>query len=363
VLKTTLTTVPAVAVSTIPAFTFLTNPADKLPADQMMVALRINGHMSPWTQDPVWSRTLAGFVFILALGLLGYWLAPGLERRYRVFWLSCLTGVLLSGVVQQIGFALSIPLVMQLIALRSTQLLALFTLPLAGAGLVALWRSSNLLWRGVGAALATAPAVLTYPRPWLQPLPQLDLLAVIFIVPLLTALLPLLPFGKGRPWTQPVTVALAGLALLALQRGQHTGAETSQIDAVSNYQAQIWARDNTPLNALFVTNTFGWRTVSERPILKPIPGGLYIYSGSTQDKRIEDALGALFGVRLDQLQSASQFDLAFGPAYSRLDATRAQALMCQFGASYIVRSRSEPLNLDVAYQNDGLTVYRGGACP
>ena len=126
-----------------------------------------------------------------------------------------------------------------------------------------------------------------------------------------------------------------------------------------NFMAQVWARDNTPEDAVFITYRLPWRTISQRRSVDPRVSQTYIYAGSRQGKRFDDEYLAFYG--FDQSFQKMSFDeliRAENAAYSKLDEAGILRLAHQFGGDYIVRSITEPLKFPEVYRNDQFVIYK-----
>jgi hypothetical protein len=168
--------------------------------------------------------------------------------------------------------------------------------------------------------------------------------------------------GKGRksarPRVYPRLIANAGLAVLvavlfsvAVFKAWRMGAETRQPMAVALYQAQRWAREQTPETAGFIAFGLGtaWRPVSLRWTIDPQPVGWYLYAGGQATKAFDDAYLDFYGVGPDG-------DIA--AAYRSLDEAGILRLAQRFGGDYIVRPVSEPLKFPEVYRNAGYVIYQ-----
>jgi hypothetical protein len=150
----------------------------------------------------------------------------------------------------------------------------------------------------------------------------------------------------------------AGLILLvallfgvATFKAWRAGAETRQPMARALYQAQLWARAQTPETAGFIAFGLGsaWRPISRRWTIDPRPTGWYLYAGGQATKAFDDAYLDFYGLGADGDVAA---------AYRSLDEAGILRLAQRFGGDYIVRPVEEPLKLPEVYRNEGYIIYR-----
>lgn len=136
---------------------------------------------------------------------------------------------------------------------------------------------------------------------------------------------------------------------------------------------QLWARDNTDRDALFVTppdnsvlTVSDWRVHSERSSLASLSEILEIALAPSHlqvwQPRFEalapGALDAFDGMFLDNVRLTSR-------AFARLDEADFLGLACRYGVDYLVVDRGRRLAFEAVYTNAGYRVYdlRGMACP
>jgi hypothetical protein len=155
-------------------------------------------------------------------------------------------------------------------------------------------------------------------------------------------------------------IALVAILLsLTMYKAIRIGQETDLPLLRSNYLAQIWARDNTATDAVFITYWTPWRTVSLRRTVNPAVAVLYVYTGDQRAKQFDDDILTFYG--LDHAREKLSFEELFAAenaAYAGLNEAGILRLSRQFGGDYIVRSVTEPLNFPEAYRNDQLVIYR-----
>lgn len=168
-------------------------------------------------------------------------------------------------------------------------------------------------------------------------------------------------FGKRRfqqkPALNPIKILALGLIGIIGVNVFEEGAKTRGVLWRSNYEAQLWVRQNTPQNAKFLVLTgLGWRTVAVRPALFFPPEGLPIhYTGSRLTQQ-----------SLDQWDEFFENERIFPEAV--LDQEQILRMAGRFGGNYVVRSlvdypraaRVGFLNLPVVYQNSAIAIHKIG---
>lgn len=159
-------------------------------------------------------------------------------------------------------------------------------------------------------------------------------------------------FARGLAPRQAGSLLLIVLLFgVATFKAWRAGAETRQPLAQALYQAQLWAREQTPETAGFIAFGLGsaWRPVSLRWTIDPQPTGWYLYADGRKTKAFDDAYRDFYGV-------GAEGDVA--AAYRALDEAGIRRLARRFGGDYIVRPVSEPLNFPEVYRNAGYVIYR-----
>lgn len=129
---------------------------------------------------------------------------------------------------------------------------------------------------------------------------------------------------------------------------------------------QLWAKTNTPKDALFVTPPErwwlfepDWRVFSERSTLVTLSEVLEFaftpeYTDSWKTRFSKVAPGALDQFGVDILESKRQTR----DAYESLSDEQLQSLATEYNLSYIVVARPRVLPFPLVYQNDSFSVYR-----
>jgi hypothetical protein len=136
--------------------------------------------------------------------------------------------------------------------------------------------------------------------------------------------------------------------------------------------AQFWARDNTPRDALFITPpniwwlyTSDWRVFSERSTLATLADLLEVafapeYMSVWQPRFEALAPGAQARFRGDLFENRQ----LTGEAFYGLTTADFQGLASRFGADYLVVGRGHDYALPVAYENAEYRIYAlGGGTP
>lgn len=132
------------------------------------------------------------------------------------------------------------------------------------------------------------------------------------------------------------------------------------------YEVQVWARDNTPREALFITppHLWGfydldWRVVSERSTVVTLYELLEIAFEPSYLPRWQERFHVLAPGADEQL--AGDFlanDRITAEAYYSLSESDLERAAARFGATYLVIEKPHERDFPIVYQNDGFTVYR-----
>lgn len=135
-------------------------------------------------------------------------------------------------------------------------------------------------------------------------------------------------------------------------------------------EAQEWARENTPLDATFITPPHifwhyvpDWRVFSERSSVVTIPEMMEIpfdpgYAESFKMRFEALAPGALAAFNGNYMQNLEITRVSF---YTH-ETEDFRALGCQFSANYLVLEKPNQAELEIAYQNDSFWIYRIPDC-
>lgn len=160
---------------------------------------------------------------------------------------------------------------------------------------------------------------------------------------------------------KPLRLAMAvTLMALAMARAQSLGAQTRSPAVVGLRDAELWARDHTPSNTLFITN-YGWRTLSQRPAVLLTPNlteEIYTPFRSIRDRNL--FLFGLYGIA-DTWRDMGIYKIiaASDAGYRRLTRDDFMELSRRFGAPYLVRANDEPaLDFPLVYRNATYGIYR-----
>ncbi len=398
-------------VCVLPSLLLQTGSDARLSSAEMMAGLRLNMHMLPWSYRPAWALgwpTFVGFVVLVGLALRRSETFSAATRR---FFVGAAVGAAVLGGAHLLGLAAGVPKLLQMVPLRGTMLLVLFLLPavmlylannLASTSWPVRWTAMALLllhavfgfgfhWLLV-AVLAVGEFVEGRPNRWLSRATW-PVLAVALAAYWRLKQRVLFLFGAGADQAavfaglpglggherfavltvlgaagligllvraKPVMVS-AVIAVVALAKAHHTGqaARAAGFER-ANYEAQLWARDHTPADAVFVVYDQPWRTVSLRRTLDASrKSGRYIYSGSRRAKDLDDGLLAFYGLS-DVVGSMNVAEMwkAQRRAYESLDEEGLLQLAGRFGGDYLVRPADKPLTFPVAYRNDELVIYQ-----
>lgn len=133
---------------------------------------------------------------------------------------------------------------------------------------------------------------------------------------------------------------------LASRAWSNYGEETASWIAL-----QKWARDNTPVPAVFLVppDTYGFRVFSLRsPVTEWLDGGAMHWApGFEKD----------WEQRLADLRAASPAPAGPDQGYSRIPRSGFLTLGCKYGAAYVVRRSDAPLAFKPLYSNRDFTLY------
>jgi len=118
-------------ITILPAlFVKMTLAGDSLPRDEIIAGMRQNQHIWPWGKETVWSFSLPTTLKWLVLAILSLRWRAEFSREVQRLWLAAWVGVSAVSLSHVIGAVWQIPLLLNLIGLRSGMWLALISLPL-----------------------------------------------------------------------------------------------------------------------------------------------------------------------------------------------------------------------------------------
>jgi hypothetical protein len=122
--------------------------------------------------------------------------------------------------------------------------------------------------------------------------------------------------------------------------------------------AQRWARDHTPADALFLTppQQAGFRTYSQRAVVGEMRDGTQLYFKADFARPWWDRMAALQPGILRDPDGKSL--LAPGKPLDRLDDAEIVTLAQRFGAQYVVLPHNDARGLEKIYDNDTWAVFR-----
>jgi len=153
---------------------------------------------------------------------------------------------------------------------------------------------------------------------------------------------------------------IALLIIINIIRARNMGINLTSPKEQANYEAQLWARDNTAVNARFMIFQDNWRTISQRPVIYMMPqGGYYTYTRSRIAKEFTDDLIDFYGMQNDwEKMSQAEYHSIVTTAYYNLSETDIIQMGEHFGGDYIVRQSISPLNFEEVYSNDYINIYK-----
>jgi hypothetical protein len=123
--------VVVVIITVLPAlFVRMTLPGALLPRDEIIAGMRHNQHIWPWGYENRWKFSLPTTLKWLVLAGLSWRWRAIFSKEVQRLWVAALVGVFMLGLSHVIGGVWQIPMLLNLIGLRSFDLLALISLPL-----------------------------------------------------------------------------------------------------------------------------------------------------------------------------------------------------------------------------------------
>ncbi len=160
-------------------------------------------------------------------------------------------------------------------------------------------------------------------------------------------------------------VFIAGILIVAYQiniwrPGIHVFAEHS-----TWYEAQLWARDNTPKSTLFITPPYlwwfyslDWRVVSERSTVSTLAELLEAAFSPQYIDYWRLRFGAVAPGAIDQFRGDTFANFKITKkAFSQLTLKNLKSISNRFNASYLVVERPQQYPLRVAYENRDFIIY------
>lgn len=133
---------------------------------------------------------------------------------------------------------------------------------------------------------------------------------------------------------------------------------------VALYQAQLWAQENSPEDAVFIAFGVPWRTYSLRRAVDPRWSGSTFYTANQAAKDFDDAYLNFYGLGdlkervINGKVSFHDFYPIQNEAYNNLDEDGVRRLAQQFGGDYLVRTVDAPtLDFPEVYWNEYFVIY------
>lgn len=193
---------------------------------------------------------------------------------------------------------------------------------------------------------------------------------VTFLSPVLTLVEWFIRRLFTRRWVQIAMIGLlAGLNITTMIIGNQVGIWSPGIDIYRPHntwvEAQDWARQNTPIDALFITppqtfwfDTPDWQTFSQRNTVVSLA---YLQEIMFEPNLLPDwearfetlapgAIARFNGSPLDNINFTDQ-------AYNRLTQADFLRVASTYHATYLVVEADRQFNLPVSYKNSGYTIY------
>jgi hypothetical protein len=371
------------ALAVIPPLVLQARYGGDLPDSVVSGIMRSNVHMNPFRFDRFYTTVLPTVIGFLALVGLGA-ARSNPPRAYATLVLDALLYSLLLGLAHYIAVQTQLSLVITLIPLRFTTVLVAFALPVAIAYLTDALTSGPLPRRWSAALLLTVPglasmgmlsgplatcAVSEFPNSdtrrrtlsWIIFATWCALMAFafatrsnvlrflipgsridpqnLFLMFLITGLIGWLTLGRSAVTARVAICAI--LAGLLLTRNAVKGATTLGGEQRDLYDAQTWARHNTPRDAVFLLEpNISWRVGSDRAVVEAQPPSLHVYTRRADAQTmIEQRTGLLR--RRPWINEANLLEFAR-----------------QFGGHYLVRHVERPPVFEPVYRNETYAIYR-----
>lgn len=319
-----------------------------------LLRLRSSQHSFPLS----WPVTdFAAFGLWIWLAGLGWW---PLRRSDEGRWL--VGPALVVGLLAVIGFmgaeVWPVGPILRWQVFRSTRLLTVLALPLVARWFLTSWDRGGLARAG---SLVTLLALFA-------PLPAAWITGVL-VGPLLVGLASWAPLdglaravagqiartrrlrlGRFLAWPAAVRWTAAGLLLALLVSGAAALTQPRvPADLLAAWRdVQIWARENTPVDAVFITPPYyyGFRVESQRTVVGEWKDGTQQYFSVPYT--------ALWWQRMQDLHAAGASDIR----YNDLDATALAAIAAKYQADFVVFFIERELPFPVVYRNQWFRVYQ-----
>ncbi len=198
---------------------------------------------------------------------------------------------------------------------------------------------------------------------------------VVCAVMLFTAPLTFLPiifyslirtFAKPRLWLAVYAILCVSFYTSAYRMGVWQPGIFIREQESAFTKAQYWARDNTPVDTVFITPpsewffyNHEWRVVSQRSTVVTLADLLEVAfapsATNTWKERFEDVAPAALGhFRGDYLENRTIANNAYNSHTTKSIMRVAQ----KYGAQYIVMQRDKVLQLPIAYENEQYRIYQ-----
>lgn len=161
-------------------------------------------------------------------------------------------------------------------------------------------------------------------------------------------------FGAG--WILSViVVVISGLFLVvsSWQTLQRTGSQGAR----DLYYAQVWSREHTGRDDMFIVYEGSWRAFSERPTFVPRALGYYMYLPDQRIKAFDDFVFRFYGIEGPYIYyNQRSLSMMEQYRYNGMGESDFVLMAKLVGAKYLVERKM--LNLPVAYRNSTYTIYR-----
>jgi hypothetical protein len=346
--------------ATLPRFLLLSTfgNGDLLTFKEMEYAFRNNMHTHPIFRTP----RVQCFLFFLPLIFLSFRETSRVFRKYLYLWISVAAGCAVLILLSLIGWKFEILYLIQLIPQRSTTLLVFASLPLFLAYLYRNITGCNQIIRYFSILFIFSLILLQgkfFDLPWFG----CWLLLLVFVDSMSGSFGPLeLPRIKPdvrkvppttaahSKWLNP-SLSASGMLIVVLivtfNNSWLLGAPARSRSALANYEMQIWARDNLPASSMIIGMG---RSVSEHPSLDTVAYRLYVYNRSRITKDYVDKVQAFY----DSFYQETKREMST----NNMDEHWIKRFASDFGADYIVRGTSFPLDFEEVYRNDQYIVYK-----
>ena len=157
----------------------------------------------------------------------------------------------------------------------------------------------------------------------------------------LSGLIALLGSPQSESRARVPVIVTALVAALLLLNNARKGERTVSGEQRDLYDAQVWAREHTDRNAIFLVEPVtAFRVISDRPVIEATAPALQVYSHSAEAQKMMEERAQVLRYQ------------------AWVNEPNILAFAQRFGGDYIVRFSSYPSVFEPVYRNESFAIYK-----